>query len=148
MKKIFALALIALATTTTAFADPNSVSTKVLSHVATSFKQATNISWVANDRFDKISFTLNNEKVDAFYNTYGELIGTSKTMAFDKLPKAAIETITTKYTFPKFQLKDCIQFTGADNEANYYVSMDADYETLVLEISKNGSVKIFNRARK
>ena len=76
------------------------------------------------------------------------MIGTSKVMAFDKLPKNAIETITTKYTFPAFTVKDCIEFTNANNEKNYYVSLDKNTQTLVLEITKGGMVSVFSTLNK
>jgi hypothetical protein len=61
-------------------------------------------------KFDKVTFQLNNETVNAFYDKDGDLIGTSKTVNFEKLPKSALETLTTKYTYPEFQLKECIEF--------------------------------------
>ena len=149
MKQILMIALVAIATATTAFAGPTTtISTKVSEHFAASFKNAKNVSWKSNDRFDKVSFILNDEKVDAFYDVDGELIGTSKVFAFDKLPKAAIETITTKYTFPEFQLKDCIEFTSANNEKNYYLSFEKKNETVVLEITKAGIVSVFAKTKK
>ncbi len=148
MKKFFILALAALAIGTSAFAGPAAIKTKVTEHFNASFSAAKNVTWKSSERFDKVSFVLNNEKVDAFYDTEGDLIGTSKTMAFDKLPKSAIETITTKYTFPEFQLKDCIEFTSATNEKNYYVSFEKKSETVVIEITKAGVVSVFARNRK
>jgi hypothetical protein len=148
MKKLFILALIAIATGTSAFAGPSAISTKVSDHFAASFSKAKNVSWKSSDRFDKVSFVLNNEKVDAFYGTDGELIGTSKALSFEKLPKAALETITTKYTYPEFQLKDCLEFTNANNEKNYYVSLDKTNETVVLEITKAGVVSVFAKTKK
>lgn len=148
MKKFFLLALVAIATGTSAFADPATISTKALKHVAASYKNATDITWTTTDAFSKISFSLGEEKVETFYTTDGDLIGTTKTMAFDKLPKAAIETIVTKYTYPQYQLKDCIQFTGTGNDNNYYISLSAPNENIVLEISKSGSVRVFSKTRK
>lgn len=148
MKKLFTLALAAIAIGTSAFAGPASISSKVNEHFTASFSKAKNVSWNSSERFDKVSFMLNNEKVFAFYDTDGELIGTSRTMAFDKLPKSALENITSKYLYPEYQLKDCIEFTTAFNEKNYYVSMDRKNETVVLEITKGGAVSVFARNRK
>jgi len=148
MKKLFITALAAIAIGTSAFASPASISTKVNDHFATSFGKAKNVTWKSSDKFDKVSFVLNNEKVDAFYDSDGELIGTSKTMAFDKLPKSALENITTKYLYPEYQLKECIEFTTAFNNKNYYVSMDKKNETLVLKITKAGTVSFFARNKK
>lgn len=148
MKKLFILALIAIATGTSAFAGPSSKSTKVSEHFAASFSAAKNVSWTKNDDFDKATFELNNETVNVFYDKFGNLIATSKIMAFDKLPKAALETITTKYTYPEFQLKECIEMVNDTKEKNYYVSLDKEDETVVLEINKNGVVKVFDRITK
>lgn len=148
MKKLFILALIAIATGTSAFAAGTSANTKVNEHFAASFSKAKNVSWKTDARFEKVSFELGNEKVNAFYDTDGDLIGTSKNLAFDKLPKGAIETITTKYTFPDYQVKDCMEFTNATNEKNYYVSFNTANETVTLEITKAGMVSVFDKAKK
>jgi hypothetical protein len=148
MKKLFILALIAIATGTSAFAGPKTISTKVNEHFVASFKNAKNVEWKVKDNFDRVSFILNGEKVQAFYDGDGDLIGTSKTYALDKLPKSALETITTKYTFPEYQVKDCIEFVNSSNEKNYYVSMDKRNETVVLEITKAGMVSVFARTKK
>jgi hypothetical protein len=148
MKKILMLALIAIATGTTAFAGPRTISTKVTEHFSAAFKNAKDVSWNANDRFDKVSFLLGGEKVDAFYDVEGDLIGTMKTVSLEKLPKSALEVITTKYTFPDHQLKDCIEFTNSGNEKNYYVSFEKANETLVLEITHAGRVSVFTRTKK
>ncbi len=148
MKKVFIMALIAIATTTAAFASGTTANTKVSEVFAASFSNAKNVSWKTESRFEKVSFELGNEKVNAFYNKEGELLGTSKNIAFDKLPKSAIENITTKYTFPEFQVKDCMEFTDDNKEKNYYVSLDTVSETVVLEITKAGIVSVFNRSKK
>jgi hypothetical protein len=148
MKKFFLLALVAIATGTSAFAEPATISTKALKHVAASYTNAKDISWSTNEKFSKISFMLGEEKVETFYTTEGDLIGTTRSMAFDKLPKAAIETITTKYTYPQYQLKDCIEFTSASSESNYYISLNKANENIVLEIGKSGSVRVFSKTRK
>ena len=147
MKQILMIALFAIATGTSAFASPNSVSKKVTTHFSTAFKNAKNVSWKADGNYDKVSFMMEGQKVEAFYNKYGELIGTSKTAAFDKLPKKALEVITTLYTFPDYQLKDCIEFTSADKEKNYYVSFRTGSETTYLQISEEGYVSNFTPSK-
>ncbi|MEN9685227.1 MAG: hypothetical protein RLZZ28_1013 [Bacteroidota bacterium] len=143
MKKLFFTALAAIALVTTAFAGPLTISSKMNEHFSGSFSKAKNATWKINDRFAKVSFQLGNEKWDAFYGTDGELIGTSRAINFDKLPKSALETITTKYTYPEYQIKDCIEFVNADNEKNFYASFDKAGETVVLEITRAGVVSLF-----
>jgi hypothetical protein len=143
MKKLFITALAALAIGTSAFAAPSSTKTKAKNHFAASFSKAQDVSWTSNGKFEQASFVLNNEKVTAHYDVYGDLVGTSKNLAFDKLPKAALESITTTFTFPDYQLKECIEFTTSDNVKKYYVSFVTEDTTVVLEISENGRVDLF-----
>lgn len=146
MKKFIITALAALAIGTSAFAGPSVIKTKVKNHFAASFSTAENVSWNSNGKFDQVSFLLNNQKVTAYYDTYGDLVGTTKAIAFDKLPKGSIESIVTTFTFPEYQLKECIEFVNADRIKKYYVSFETEDTTVVLEISENGRVDLFNGA--
>jgi hypothetical protein len=144
MKKLFILALIAIATGTSAFASVSNATT----HFATAFSDAKNVSWISNGKFDKVTFDLNNETITAFYNEDGDLIGTSKKVSFDKLPKAALETITTRYTFPDYQIVECIEFSSENGEKEYYTSFSTDDSIVVLEIMENGRVSVFSETER
>lgn len=148
MKQLFIMALIVIATVPGAFAGPKTISTKVNEHFAAAFKNAKNVAWKTTDKFDKASFVLGGEKIQAFYDAEGELLGTSKTMAFDKLPKSALQIITTRYTYPGYQLQDCIEFVKTTNEKNYYVSLSNKNVTVILEITEEGVLRVFARTRK
>lgn len=143
MKKIITIALMTSLVITSAFAGPTNVSNKVNTHFTKTFHKATNINWKVGKEYDKATFELNNETITVFYNKDGDLIGSSKTQAFDKLPKAAIETITRKYTFPEYQLTDCIEFVNANNEKKYYVSFETQNENIIIDISIYGTVTTF-----
>ena len=143
MKKLFITALAALAIGTSAFAGPSVIKTKVKNHFASSFSKAQEVSWNSNGKFDQVNFILNNEKYTTYYDVYGDLVGTTQNIAFDKLPKAALESITTTFTFPEYQLKECIAFVNSDNVKKYYASFETDDTTVVLEISENGRVDVF-----
>lgn len=141
MKKFLIAGLIVVSFATSAFASSNEkVSSKAMVNLVANYSAAKNISWTVSDNFEKASFIIGNEKVDVYYNEYGDLLGASKMMAFDKLPKSALDILTTEYTFPDYQLTDCIEFTDADNNKNFFVSFDINNEKIVLSISTNGSV--------
>ena len=148
MKNVIIPVLIAIAITTTAFASGNSINRNANKEFTKALANAKKVSYKTFDGFQKASYLTGNEKVDVFYDQYGEFVGTSKTMAFDKLPKRALETITSKYTFPEYQLKECISFSNADNEINYYISMEKNNQILILEISKYGLVSLFTPVKK
>lgn len=151
MKKLFILTLAVIALGTSAFAADNNkkLSFKGASHFTYAFNDVKEVSWTSEeDKFEKASFVRGGVQTDVFYTPQGELIGTSKTFAFDKLPKTALYTITTKYTYPTYQLQECIEFINANGDVNYYLSMDKADEKLVLEINKYGNVSVFSKERK
>ncbi|MGL1465806.1 hypothetical protein ACSTI9_00345, partial [Vibrio parahaemolyticus] len=76
----------------------------------------------------KASFVLDDEKVEAFYNNDGDLVATSKSIEFSKLPKKALRVIGEKYPFPPYELKETIEMTTAEHGTSYYVSFDTKKE--------------------
>jgi hypothetical protein len=141
MKKFLILGFTALCLVTSSFAASNEkVSSQAVTQFESKFSGATAISWTVTDNFEKASFILANEKMDAYYDANGALIGTSKVLAFDKLPKSARTQLTTEYTFPDYQLTDCIEFTDADNNKNYFVSFENENENVILSVSASGLV--------
>jgi hypothetical protein len=92
--------------------------------------------------------TNNNRKIQDFYNKQGELVGATSQMNFDKLPKDAIQEITTKYTFPAYNLKDCIMYTDVYGETNFFVSMSSSKEKLILAINEEGQVSVVSKIKK
>ena len=143
MKKFFSIVLIASTLVTSAFASDNGkANSKMTAHIKANYANAHDITWTYTDKFEKASLILGQEKVDVYYDEYGDLMGTTKTMAFDKLPKSALISLTTDYTFPDYTLTDCISVTDADNNTNYYVSFDLDGESVMVSISTNGAVSL------
>lgn len=149
MKKLLILTSAVIALGTSAFADTNKkTSYNGAGHFKSTFTAATEVNWSTDANFEKVSFLENGIKKEVFYTHQGELIGSAKTFAFDKLPKSALQTITTKYTYPEFQLQDVIEFENADGDHTYFVSMDNANMKIVLEISVYGQVTIFSKEAK
>ena len=145
MKKLFIAAIIAVFVGTSAFADPTTINHNVLTSFSSDFRGAENVNWKMTDQFVKASFTYDEREYQAFYNFEGDLLGTSRVFAYDKLPKNALETIATKYPYPPYKLKECIQYTNVNADKNYYLSFEKGTETLVLQISMEGNVTEFKK---
>lgn len=145
MKKFIITALIAVALTTSSFADPANVNYRVLSHFNNDFSEAKNVSWTISEKFAKAKFQLDEKTVEAFYDMDGELIGSSTIIGYDKLPKKAIENISKKYPFPPYKLKECIEFVNGEGEKSYFTSFDTEKEMVVVQINLFGRL---NEVRK
>jgi hypothetical protein len=149
MKKFITLTLAIALIGTSAFAD-NNKQTRIngIYHFNEAYNYVSNAIWSTDGKFDKAIFMDNGIKNEVFYTKEGDLVGKSTPYAFDKLPKSALQTITTKYTFPAYELSDCIAFENADGDTTYFISMNTEKEKLVLEISQFGSVSVFSKEKK
>lgn len=147
MKQLFFAAMIAVSVTTSAFAGTNSINTngcKDLNCVVENFK---NVVVTNKADFTKATITEADVKQEMFYNNEGDFIGASKNVAYDKLPTKAIKTISKYYQAPKYTVKSCIEFLNADNNTNYYVSLDTKTSRTILEIDVLGNTSVFSTSR-
>jgi hypothetical protein len=118
MKKLVFAAMITLFIGTTAFAAPNDAPYKSINALKKAYQQSNQITWSKFDSYQKASLIMDGVTTEMFYTHDGDLIGTSKTFAYDKLPKNALNQMAIKYAYPEFELVKCISFVNADNETN------------------------------
>ncbi len=146
MKHLFFAALVAISLTTTAFATTktNDRICKDLDCVVTNFK---NVTITNKADFTKASVTDVGAAQEIFYSLEGDFIGISKSIGYDKLPSKAIRTISKHFLAPEYTVKACIAFVNAENNTNYYVSLDTDTQRTILEINEEGNVDIFSTKR-
>ncbi len=140
MKKLFIAALVTIFISTSSFAANSPENVR-------SFKEMNNISntnssvnWKYTESFQKASLAVNGQNTEYFYTPEGDYLASSKTFDFDKLPKGAIKTITNNYAYPSYSLIECIVIENADQEINYYVSMEKAGKTTILQINESGTV--------
>ena len=144
MKKLLFAAMITLFIGTTAFAAPNDAPYKSITALKKAYQQSNQITWTKFNSYQKASLILDGVTTEMFYTHDGDLIGTSKTFAYDKLPKNALNQMAIKYAYPEFELVKCISFVNADNETNYYLSLSGYSEDLYLQISEKGQITEMN----
>lgn len=145
MKKLFFAALFAIAVASSAFAGPGNVNVRVLNNFNAAFKNATGTTWSAAGNYAKATFIHNNIRTEAFYNTEGELIGTSKGISMDEIPVKAKRTFAKK--FDGYTVKEAILFEGADETA-YFISADNDTGSVIVKVGENDQVSIFKNTKK
>ena len=145
MKKIFIAALFAVTFITSAFAaDVTNINTNIMKNFTSSFKNATNVLTVAGEDYTKVSFTLEDQKMEAFYDAEGEMIGLSRTIKVENLPVEAKRTFARKYA--AYTAKEAIYFEGI-NESAYFISADNTIDTIVFKITDDNNVSTFKKVK-
>ncbi len=152
MKTLFIAVLLAVSAAGSAFAsDAKKVNILIKSSFNNEFSGASDVTWTITSDYAKASFTMDKQKMEAFYKVNGEKIGTSKSIDPEELPVAAKRTLAKKYgefiAFGSFNVKEAIRFDRAD-EGAYFISLDNGKETVVLKVSDTGHVSVFNETEK
>ena len=141
MKKLLLAALVVAGLGSSAFAtDATKVSSKAQNSFEAKFGNATNVKWTPRESYNKVSFTLADEQVEAFFAIVGDLIGFSRKAAFKSLPLAAIQKIKKEYA--GYTVKETIEFEQ-NEEKSFYVSLENGDKKQILEVSLYGSVSVY-----
>src|SRR4051794_17268265 len=111
MKKLL-LAIVIVATfVTSAFAtEVTKVSYRTQRSFETEFDGASDVSWSSTANYVKANFVYEDKRMEAFYNSDGEKIGTTKAIAPDLLPVKAKRAFAKKYS--GYEVKESIVFNG------------------------------------
>ncbi len=140
MRKLFISALLAPTLATSAFANGgNNVNYFVQKSFETQFKDASNVEWSTGKEYTKATFVLKNEKMEAFYNLNGEILGTSRTASLDELPVRSKRAFAKK--FKGYTVKEAIRFEGTDESA-YFISAENEKGSVIFKIEDNGTVSM------
>ncbi len=145
MRKLFITALLVIAVAAGVFAAPTKVSSSILVNFNAVFKKATNVSWLITNDYTKAAFTLDNTKMEVFYNYDGDIIGTSKSIALDELPVNAKRPFAK--LFAGYNVKEAIRFESFD-ETSYYISGENEKESVILKVNDLKRVSVFKRTKK
>jgi hypothetical protein len=112
-------------------------------------------NWEVTDQFDKISFMKDNVLCTAYYDSNSELVGTISNASVADLPAHAMEDINKKYkgyTVGNVVFYDDnesnqtdMKYYGQqfDDEDKYFVELQNDKETIVVQVNTVGEVSFF-----
>ena len=136
-------AFIIIAFTMSAFAKPTNVSKYLVSQFEKQYRGASDVTWKTTSQFTSASFVLNGEKMSVFYNLQNDLMAVSKIIAVEDLPKAARQTINTKYG--NYQVVSVIDYTNADGNESYYIQLENNNKQTILQSDESGHISDFQK---
>ncbi|RWY54324.1 hypothetical protein [Mucilaginibacter gilvus] len=158
MKKIFVIIAIAASLFTTNIYAATSATrtddgTENVSYAAilkfnNDFARAENATWKVSPNFQKVTFTLDDVKMSAFYNLRGELIGVTQNVQFKALPEKAKKEIATKYE--GYFAKEVIKLESGDDSFDntvYFVDLAKDGKELLVRVTPSAGVYFFQNVK-
>jgi hypothetical protein len=128
----------------------------IRSQFTTDFPDAKDVHFTRIKSLNKVSFTQEKEKMSAYYDDMGQLVGTIQQESFADLPATAQKGILAKYA--GYIIADVVRFD--DNESddkerimygislndadNYFVELRKDNKEILVEVDLSGGVKYLN----
>ena len=130
MKKniVLTVAILFMAITATFASPANPVPQSIISKWQQDFKNANGSSWKKVDKYYKASFTINNQLMEAFYDSKGTLTGTSRYITVSQLPLALSKEVYNKKA--EFQISEIFELL-TDKGTEYFITYNNKDSKLV-----------------
>ena len=109
------------------------------------FAGAQHVQWTSAKEFVKATFTLNDQVVFAYYSQEGKLLGVTRNIVSGQLPINLLTDLKKNYS--NYWIADLFEM-AADDENNYYVTLENSDFKLVLKSNGINSWEVFKKDRK
>jgi hypothetical protein len=146
MKKIIMILVVVLTISTSfAFTDKETINKQALSAFKTEFAGATEAAWTVNSDFYKVTFTMNEQKLFAYYNKSGEFMAVTSNISSLQLPVYLQRSL--KKFISNYWISDLFTVTNHD-ETSYYVTLETADSKIVLRSDNGSHWSVFQKSEK
>ena len=146
MKKIMMmLAMVLTIGTTYAFTGEEVVNKQALSAFKAEFAGATDAAWSVGTEYYRVSFTLNDQKLFAFYSTEGEFMAVSRYISSLQLPLNLQSSLKRFYN--NYWVTDLFEL-ARNNGTGYYVTLENADSKIVLKSTDGSDWSVYQKYKK
>jgi len=144
MKKLIVAA--AMIVSLSAFAkEERTVSPKVLNAFNTEFTTAQEVEWTVSSDYYRADFDMNGQKVSAYFNEDGDLMGITRNISSAQLPVSLQNSL--KKNYGNYWISNLFE-VAKNNGTSYYVTMEDGDKKIVLNSTAGSDWHIFKKDRK
>ena len=134
MKKIMTMLALTLTLASFAFAG-ETINKQALNAFQSEFAGATDVAWKAGGSYYEEVFTINDQRLFAFYNDRGEFMAVTRFISPTELPNYLRKSLKRSYS--NCWISDLFEIRHADDRS-YYVTLE-NADTKIILKSINGS---------
>lgn len=143
MKKVFLVATLIAAISTSALADGKK-SAQLLNDLKASLKNVNESAWTSNNFYRKASFMYNGKVAKAFLNVEtGNLVGFAFIIDQASLPEGTKENLAKHYK--GWEVSDAIMFVEESGNIAHYAQVTKGNKSIALKVSSKGKLNIYAR---
>ena len=139
------LTLILTVSTAFAFNGEKPVNKQALNAFKIEFAKATDAVWTACNDLYQVSFTLNEQKLFAYYNQFGEFMAVTHNISSCRLPHYLQRSLKKSYSH--YWISDLFEITNLDETA-YYVTLETADVKIVLRSDNGNAWTVFQKIEK
>ena len=121
------------------------VSQKVLASFKTEFTNAKDVEWDTGSNYFRATFTMNDQRVFAFYNVEGELLSVARYISSIQLPINLFSDLKNNYS--KYWISDLFEVSNSEG-LHYYVTLETADSKLVMHSVNGGSWSTYSKNKK
>ena len=145
MKKIvFVLGLLVTVGICSAYPSER-VSRKVLASFKTEFASAQDVEWETGNNYFRAAFTMNEQRIFAFYNVDGEMLSLARYISSVQLPVNLFADLKNDYS--NYWISDLFEVSNSEG-LHYYVTLETAESKLVMRSNNGGSWSTYNKSKK
>ena len=139
------LALALTIGTSFAFTGEEAVNKQALNAFKKEFAGATEAAWTVGNDFYKVTFSLNDQKLFAYYNIQGEFLAVTRNISSLQLP-LSLQT-SLKRSYNSYWISDLFEVAKNDG-TNYYVTLETADTKIVLKSADGTDWSIYQKSKK
>ena len=145
MKKIlFVIGFLAIVGVSNAYPSEK-VSPKVLSSFKSEFSNAKDVAWETGYNYYRAAFSLNDQKMFAYYTVDGDLLSIARYISSLQLPIHLFANLKNDYH--KYWISDLFEVSNSDG-VHYYVTLENADTKLVMNSSNGASWTSYSKSKK
>ena len=121
------------------------------------FSKATDIKWERTPNYDIATFNLKKQELKAYYDSDGQLVGTTEYKTMDDLPDRGLKVLRNKYK--DYTIGSILYFnnneinrspmllwgTEIEDQSSYFVELAKGNKKMVVYVDQGGNVKPFKQ---
>ena len=109
------------------------------------FVNAKNIVWEQKQDYVKVTFSMNDQVLFAYYNNQGDLTAVVRNIVSDQLPISLLTSLKNEYT--GFWITDLFEIASND-QTTYYVTIENADKKIVLRSNGTESWSVYAKTKK
>ena len=146
MKKAFVtlFALFTIGVTVSLAAPETEIDPKILSAFQKEFSFAKNAKWEMEGNLTRVSFSLNDQGITAWYNPDAELITTARNILYSQLPISVMRSLDKEHGNAAILV---ITEINRNNETYYQVQIEKRAKKFLLKAYPSGNIIVLKRIK-